>query len=108
MTGVKRAREEMLDVRRAAVVAGRHPETIRRWIWSGRIAARREGNRLLVARGDVEAVAGSRETPAISLAAWADRAREAAGASGSGDSAADLVIADRVDRSRSVDAHAGR
>jgi hypothetical protein len=103
--------DEMLDVRRAAALAARHPETIRRWVWSGRIAARREGNRLLVARGDVEAMAGSREGVTGGLAAWADRARgarEAAGAKGSRRSAADLVIEDRADRSRLVDAGAGR
>jgi Helix-turn-helix domain len=103
--------EEMLDVRRAAALAGRHPETIRRWVWSGRIAARLEGNRLLVARTDVEAMAGTQERVAMSLAAWADRAREAreaAGAKASRRSAADLVIEDRVARSRSADTRAGR
>ncbi len=39
--------EDLLDVRRAAALAGRHPETVRRWVWSGRLAARRQGNRLL-------------------------------------------------------------
>lgn len=100
----------MLDVRRAAALTGRHPETIRRWVWSGRIAARRQGNRLLVARGDVEALAGSRPK-AMTLAAWSDRvraAREAAGVEGSGRSAAHLVLEDRADPSRSVDARARR
>ena len=38
---------DFVDVRQAAALIGRHPETIRRWVWSGRIAARRRGNRLL-------------------------------------------------------------
>ena len=90
----------MLDVRRAAALAGRHPETVRRWVWSGRIGARREGGRLLVARGDVEALAGAGRT--LSLAAWAEQARNArkgAGADGSRATAADLVIEDRAGRS---------
>jgi excisionase family DNA binding protein len=106
------AAEDMLDVRRAAALVGRHPETVRRWVWSGRLAARKQGNRLLMARADVEALAKS-EGRAVtsSLAAWADRARAAraaAGANGSGRSAADLVIEDRGRRSRAVDAGAGR
>jgi hypothetical protein len=113
MAGVERecVPDEMLDVRRAAALAGRHPETIRRWVWSGRIAARRQGNRLLVARADIEALTGNREEAAIDLTAWAVRARrgrEAAGAMVSGSSAADLVIEDRADRSRPVGGGAGR
>ena len=103
--------EEMLDVRAAAALAGRHPETIRRWVWSGRITARRQGNRLLVAREDVEALTAPRATPAMSLATWVDRARalrQAAGAKGARTSAADLVIDDRAHRSGPTDARAGR
>lgn len=100
----------MLDVRRAAALAGRHPETVRRWVWSGRLAARRQGNRLLMARADVEAIANP-NAAVIGLAEWADRAsaaRVAARANGSGLSAAELVLEDRAHRSREVDAHAGR
>jgi excisionase family DNA binding protein len=88
--------DEMLDVRRAAALTGRHPETIRRWIWSGRIVARREGNRLLVARDDVEALAASRNAPPVALATWAERARRAhRDADGSRSSAAEFMIQDR-------------
>jgi excisionase family DNA binding protein len=112
MAGDKAREEqaEMLDVRRAAALTGRHPETIRRWVWSGRLAARREGNRLLIVREDLEALAGTRAPGVVDLAAWADRARRAragAGAKRSRRSAADLVIEDRAGRSRSVDARAG-
>lgn len=102
--------EDLLDVRRAAALVGRHPETVRRWVWSGRLAARRQGNRLLVARADVELMAKQRGA-VISLAEWADRARaarHAAGADGSAPSAAELVIEDRSSRARDVGAGAGR
>ena len=92
---------EMLDVRTAASVLRRNPETVRRWIWSGRLAARREGNRLLIARRDVEALADS-SRDALSLAAWAKRARasrEPEGRGGKRSSAADLVLEDRARRS---------
>lgn len=113
MAGSKRlaAAENMLDVRRAAALIGRHPETVRRWVWSGRLAARRQGNLLLIARADLEAVAGSGGSAPATLAEWADRARtarDAARADGSGRSAADLVIEDRSHRSRAVDPRAGR
>jgi hypothetical protein len=42
---------DMIDVRCAAALVRRHPETVRRWVWSGRLAAQRQGNRLLMARG---------------------------------------------------------
>lgn len=100
---------EMLDVRRAAALVGRHPETVRRWVWSGRLPARRQNNRLVMARADVEALAAAEGRSVVSLAAWTDRARAArAGAIGSGRSAAELVVEDRASRSRPLDARAGR
>jgi excisionase family DNA binding protein len=103
------AEQDVLDVRRAAALAGRHPETVRRWIWTGRLAARRQGNRLLVARADVEALAETGQGPVADLAAWAERAGAArANGSGSGCSAADLVIQDRALRSGGGATHAGR
>ena len=102
---------EMIDVRGAATLLRRHPETVRRWVWSGRLAARREGNRLLVARADVEAIAAGEGSTQTSLAVWVDRARaarQAAGNSTHGSSAATLVIEDRVQRSQPAEAVAGR
>lgn len=95
---------EMLDVRETARVAGRTPETVRRWIWSGRLAARRHGNKLLVARMDVdEVVHGSASPRAPSLSAWADavagaRLAGSLGRSRGEGSAADLVLEDRAGR----------
>jgi excisionase family DNA binding protein len=103
--------DDLIDVRGAATLVGRHPETIRRWVWSGRIAARREGRRLLVARADLEALAASEGRAKASLATWAERARsaqEAAGRSRSGSSAAALVIEDRAQRSGQDETRAGR
>jgi excisionase family DNA binding protein len=93
---------DFIDVRQAAALIGRHPETVRRWVWSGRIGARRRGNRLFVDRKDVESVAGSPSPESSSLMAWAQRAkelREVGGGSGVGVSAADLVLDDRAARS---------
>ena len=73
---------EMIDVRSAAALVRRHPETVRRWVWSGRLAAQRHGNRLLMARADVEALAASDGRALTSLAAWAERTRAARGVNG--------------------------
>jgi Helix-turn-helix domain len=97
--------DEMLDVRHAAALVERHPETIRRWVWSGRLSARREGNRLVVSRAEVESLVAGGARRASSLTEWAHAAARARRADDAvaGGTAADLVLADRVER-----AHAGR
>lgn len=102
---------DTIDVRRAAALLGCHPETVRRWVWSGRLSARREGRRLVMARADVEALAASEGRALTSLGTWADRARvarAATSAASSASSAAELVIDDRAERSRPAKARAGR
>ena len=97
-----------LDVKAAAALSGRTGETIRRWVWSGRLSARKRGNRLVVARADVEALAGGGRR-LLSLGEWA-RLAEAAmrGRRGPHESAADLVIDERRRRLAEVGGHRGR
>lgn len=90
---------DMLDVRTAASLAHRNPETVRRWVWSGRLAAQRRGGRILVARADVEALAGEGARGHVSLAEWAQRAQTSKRVSPRRRSAADLVLKDRSQRS---------
>lgn len=45
----------MLTVPEAARIAGRNPETIRRWIRSGRLPATRMGTQHFIERDDLEA-----------------------------------------------------
>jgi len=98
---------EMVDVRRAAQLVRRTPETVRRWIWSGRLPAVRRGNRLMVARQalDLDDLTSSRATtagPELALRAWAalaaDECRAADRRPSVGKSAAELVLAGRRDR----------
>jgi excisionase family DNA binding protein len=95
---------EMLDVREAARLVRRTPATVRRWIWSGRLPARRHGNKLLVTRADLDGLPGTRRGPdQMTLAEWANRQASARrsgvlGRSRAGASAADLVLADREGR----------
>jgi excisionase family DNA binding protein len=92
-----------ISVLDAARVLGRHPETIRRWVWTGRLAARREGNRLLLDRAQLASIAAEAPGGRVDLKEWTDRlgqrehGRSAGARSGS---AADLVIGDRRARSR--------
>lgn len=93
---------EMVDVREAAAVVGRTPETVRRWVWTGRIHARKSGNRLLLDRSEVLAAVGGSRSPApgsLTLAEWVGLAdaRESRGRRGA--TASDLVLADRAGRS---------
>ena len=96
---------EVLDVREAARIAGRSPETIRRWVWAGRLPARRRGNRLLLARAALEAIiAGDASTPtAPDLAEWAalvsrHRSDGLLGEATADGTARDLVLSDRAGR----------
>lgn len=92
----------MIDVQEAAGLASRTPETVRRWVWSGRLTAQRKGRRLLVARDDVLRLSGKAADNAheLTLREWATEARRSQKAArGGAKTASDLVIADREARS---------
>lgn len=84
---------EVLGVREAAAYANRTPETIRRWVWSGRLTARKNGNRLLVARRDLDELLTPTDRKPLTLSAW-----QRLLPSGSAPPAADLVLEDRQRR----------
>lgn len=92
---------EMVDVHEAARLAHRSPETIRRWVWSGRIRAVKQGNKYFVPRDDVAVESGEiTSTPEFDpFEAWArsvlERAERLPARSGS---AAALVLEDRAVR----------
>lgn len=98
---------EIIDVREAADITGRTPETVRRWVWAGRIQARKSGNRLLLDRSEVLATIDGAPglAASLTLAEWVGLAdaRDSRGRRGA--TASDLVLADRAGRS---DADAGR
>ena len=95
---------EMVEVREAARMARRTPETIRRWVWSGRIAAVKQGNRLLVPADSIAELAGvstadarQGSTADLSLPEWAEQVTASRdGVAGS--TAADLIRDDRAGR----------
>ena len=93
---------EMLDVQEAARLVRRTPETVRRWVWSGRLPARRQSNKLFVARRDLEQLlqgraAGSSPMTIQEWIAGAERLRTdgALPVGTAGATAADLVHEDR-------------
>jgi excisionase family DNA binding protein len=51
----------LMTVREVARACHRSEETVRRWIWSGKLPARKLGNQLFAKRSDVEALS----TPAV-------------------------------------------
>jgi excisionase family DNA binding protein len=95
--------QDELDIRDAARLTGRSAETVRRWVWAGRIRARKSGKRLLVLRGDLEALAGT-DRKRLSLREWQAIAHKTLRRPTVGRSASDLVLDDRRERSRESDA----
>lgn len=51
----------MLTVPQAAKLVGRDPETIRRWIRSGRLRARKVGTQHVIEEGDLDALVAEAE-----------------------------------------------
>ena len=62
---------DVLDVREAAEYVQRTPETVRRWVWSGRLSAVRQGNRLLIPRAELDAAVSEAGSAPLSLQEWA-------------------------------------
>jgi excisionase family DNA binding protein len=52
--------ETIMSVRDVARAAGRSEETVRRWIWSGKLPATKLGNQLFVRKQDLEAMQAPR------------------------------------------------
>ena len=48
--------DDLMTVREVARACNRSEETVRRWIWSGKLPARKLGNQLFARRSDVEAL----------------------------------------------------
>jgi len=97
------ARDEV-DIRTAAALTGRSAETVRRWVWAGRLRARKRGKRLFVLRGDLEALASTAAANPLSLSEWRAMASRVLKRSSTGRSASELVLADRRERSGDADA----
>lgn len=89
---------DVLDVREAAKYVGRTPETVRRWVWSGRVSAIRQGHRLFIPRTDLDDSVLSRPEEQLSLAEWAASVPRAESARAT--SASSLVLEDRRDDHR--------
>jgi excisionase family DNA binding protein len=66
--------EKMVTVREAAIACGRNAETIRRWIWSGKLQAEKMGNQLYIKQSDLNLACGKNPEPKPEED-WVDRAR---------------------------------
>ncbi len=94
-------------MRQAARRARRAEETIRRWIWSGRLPARKRGHNYVVLEQDLDATLARRppratpSAPGTTLGEWLDevqRFKASSSVSWHG-SASELVLEDRRERS---------
>jgi excisionase family DNA binding protein len=71
-----RETDTLLTVRQAANVARRTTETVRRWIWDGKLPARKLGNQLFIRREDLDRICGNdREVVKAKQRAALDEAR---------------------------------
>ncbi|MBO9524016.1 MAG: helix-turn-helix domain-containing protein [Nocardioidaceae bacterium] len=95
---------EMVDVREAARLASRSPETIRRWVWSGKVHAVKDGTKLLIPRREVELQAvpeGGESRSTMTLAEWIavrDERVARRPAATPGASARDILLEERYER----------
>ena len=93
-----------LTINAAAALVRRSPETVRRWVWAGRLKARKSGRHLLVPRAEVEAL-GAGGAPQLSLREWGDLAQRVLNRPDKGGrSASDLVLGERHKRAVLPDA----
>ncbi len=92
-----------IDVASAAAIAGRSAETVRRWVWSGRLRANKSGKKLLIVRADLERLLRADGSSKPTMAEWLKELhRSGLKAKGTAATAADLVLADRRKRSEST------
>lgn len=66
----------LLTVTEAARRTGRHPETIRRWIWSGRLRAEKVAGRHLIAEAELARADAAGDPPGRGLRSWLDEVYE--------------------------------
>ena len=67
-----RIKEELISVRDAARECGRNMETVRRWIWAGKLPAKKLGNQLFIKRSDLTAFCQKRNINNRELLAKSD------------------------------------
>jgi excisionase family DNA binding protein len=113
ISSVESSTADLLSIRQAAALVHRTPETVRRWVWSGRLPAQRDGRRLLVARADLVRLVAGPIVEITDLAQWhlqaVDQARRSSRAPEAPASAMDLIVEDRQTRHGPVPAgDAGR
>jgi excisionase family DNA binding protein len=54
--------KELISVREAARICGRNAETIRRWIWDGKLPAEKLGNQLFIKRSALDSYCREKAT----------------------------------------------
>jgi len=98
--------QDELTINDAAALVHRSPETVRRWVWSGRLKARKAGRHLLVSRQDVEGLGAAAPFQSrMTLREWGELAQRVLNRPDTGGrSASDLVLEGRREREEQLDA----
>ncbi|HVD00783.1 MAG TPA: helix-turn-helix domain-containing protein [Candidatus Dormibacteraeota bacterium] len=97
--------QDELTINDAAALVNRSPETVRRWVWVGRLKARKSGRNLLVARKDIEGLAAAAPAQSrLTLQEWGELAQRVLNRPDTGGrSASDLVLEARREREDHLD-----
>lgn len=68
--------KKLISVREAAAEYGRNAETVRRWIWSGKLPAQKLGNQLFIKRSDLQALPRNRKDATQKTSNWPQLIKE--------------------------------
>jgi len=68
--------EKLIGVREAAIECGRNMETVRRWIWSGKLPAEKLGNQLFIKRNDLRSFYRNHKVARQKPSDWAKLMKE--------------------------------
>lgn len=68
--------DDFISIREAAKECGKHPETIRRWVWHGKLNAKKLGNQLFVEKNELISLCSSRKVESLSRSAAIKKAWE--------------------------------
>jgi len=71
-----RTEDKLITVREAAAEYGRNMETVRRWIWSGKLPAQKLGNQLFIKRSDMQALSRNHKAATYKKTNWPQLIKE--------------------------------
>jgi len=71
-----RTEDKLISVREAAIECERNVETVRRWIWSGKLPAQKLGNQLFIKESDLQALCRNHKAATKKTSNWPQLIKE--------------------------------